>query len=161
PLFGFMLDVPAVALGLAAVAFIVRGCDRSRWGWVFAAGVLAGAAAQTKYTMIAVPVVLLWYGLLHRRRTMALAACLVAAAVFAVCTLAVCAPPYSESILLRNHAARGVRLDLPTFVFGTLGTGVLLATAAVACVLAVRVRNRFGLRRSADAWFLIGWLAIE
>ena len=31
PLVNFMLDVPAVALGLASVAVFVRGCDRKSW----------------------------------------------------------------------------------------------------------------------------------
>jgi hypothetical protein len=83
PLFNFMLDVPAVALGLAAVAVFVRGCDRKSWRLVLAAGVLAGAATQTKYTMMTVPAVLLWYAVLYRRIRYAVAAGAVAVGVFA------------------------------------------------------------------------------
>ncbi len=66
PLFNFMLDVPAVALGLAAVAAFVQGCDRRRIGWVVLAGLLTGLAMQTKYTMATIPLTLMWYGLLSR-----------------------------------------------------------------------------------------------
>jgi hypothetical protein len=83
PLFNFMLDVPAVALGLAAVAVFVRGCDRGSWRTAVVAGVLAGLAAQTKYTMLTVPAVLLWYGVLHRNAWYAVAAGLVAVGVIA------------------------------------------------------------------------------
>lgn len=61
PLFNFMLDVPALALGAAAVAAFVRGVDGRRVGWVLAGGVLAGLAMQTKYTMLAVPAVVSLY----------------------------------------------------------------------------------------------------
>ncbi|HET6574514.1 MAG TPA: glycosyltransferase family 39 protein [Fimbriiglobus sp.] len=83
PLVNFMLDVPAVALGLASVAVFVRGCDRKSWRLVLAAGVLAGAATQTKYTMMTVPAALLWYGVLHRRVRYAAAAGAVAVGMFA------------------------------------------------------------------------------
>jgi hypothetical protein len=83
PQVNFMLDVPAVALGLSSVAVFVRGCDRKSWRHVLVSGLLAGAALQTKYTMMTVPVVLLWYGVLHRRLGYAVAAGAVAVGVFA------------------------------------------------------------------------------
>jgi hypothetical protein len=63
PLFGFMLDVPAVGLGLASLACLVRG------GVAMAvlAGVLAALAFQTKYTMLTGPIILTGYAVLHRR----------------------------------------------------------------------------------------------
>lgn len=82
PLVNFMLDVPAVALGMASVAVFVRGCDRKLWRSAIVAGALAGAAAQTKYTMMTVPAVLLWYGVLHRRIRYALVAGVVAVGAF-------------------------------------------------------------------------------
>jgi hypothetical protein len=83
-LFNFMLDVPALALGLAAVVVFIRGCDRNCWGLILAAGVLAGVAVQTKYTMLTIPAVFAGYGLLHRRMRFAILAGLVAVGVFAV-----------------------------------------------------------------------------
>src|SRR5262249_15125417 len=83
PLFNFMLDVPAVALGLSAVALFVRGCDRAMWRMVISAGIVAGVAAQTKYTMITLPAIFACYGLLCGRLSFALVSGLVGAAVFA------------------------------------------------------------------------------
>lgn len=82
PLVNVMLDVPAAALGLAAVALFARGCDRSRLGWVVAAGLTAGLAIQTKYTALTVPVVLALYGFTHRRPVYAVVAGVVALALF-------------------------------------------------------------------------------
>jgi hypothetical protein len=75
PLFNVMLDLPAAALGLTAVAALAR--DR-----VILAGLAAGLAAQTKYTAMVVPLVFCLHGLTHRRFTPAALASLVAAAVF-------------------------------------------------------------------------------
>lgn len=83
PLFNFMLDVPAVALGLGGLAVFVHGCDRQRLGWALLAGVLIGLAMQTKYTMATAPVVIAWYGLLTRNRLAAVVAGIVAVGVFA------------------------------------------------------------------------------
>lgn len=241
PLFNFMLDVPAVALGLAAVAVFVRGCDRGNWPLVLAAGVLAGLAAQTKYTMMTVPAVLVWYGLLHRRARSAAAAGLVAVGVFAgweawlasrygvshflyhlrdqqaasggglsewvgaksvlfrpllgylgwlglgwgliagralgvprrvvaaiaqvavVGIVAVCAVPYSESVLLRSKATGHPRLDLAAAVFYPLGAAVLVAALVACAVLCFRTGGGWPVRLRWDRanWFLAGWLGIE
>jgi hypothetical protein len=82
PLFNFMLDVPATALGLASIAIFVRGCERGTWWNVYTAGILAGVATQTKYTMVTVPAVLLLFGVLHRRLVPALIATSIGIAVF-------------------------------------------------------------------------------
>ncbi|MEO2090213.1 MAG: glycosyltransferase family 39 protein, partial [Gemmataceae bacterium] len=83
PLFNVMLDVPALALGLAGLAAFVRGCDRRQFGWVVLAGVLVGLAMQTKYSMLVAPAVLAWYGFLHRRWADTLIAVGLAAGLFA------------------------------------------------------------------------------
>ena len=82
PMVNFMLDVPSVALGLASVAVFARGCDQRSWGLIIASGLLAGAAVQTKYTMMSVPAVLLLYGLLYRRPGYAIVSGMVAVAMF-------------------------------------------------------------------------------
>lgn len=79
PLFGVMLDVPALALGLAALAVFIRNENR---GWL-AAGLIAGVAMQTKYTAFLSPAVIFWYGLLHRRVGAAVLAGVLAVGVFA------------------------------------------------------------------------------
>ena len=66
-LFNFMLDVPALALGSAALGLFIAGCDRCRFLPIVGAGVLAGLAMQTKYSLLILPAVFVWYGILHRR----------------------------------------------------------------------------------------------
>lgn len=67
PQFNFMLDIPAVAFGLAAIALFVRSSDRERWIGAAVAGVLAGLAMQTKYTQLVVPVIFVAYGISQRK----------------------------------------------------------------------------------------------
>lgn len=238
PFFGVMLDVPALSLGLAAVACFIRGCDADRVGWIAVAGVLSGLAAQTKYSMLPVPAVLMWYAVLHRQWLFGIGAGAFAVAVFtgwesfvesrngeshflhhlreqqasrkdwleekwnlfqpmvaylgalavgfgllagrairlptlfvAAVALAgafwvavVCVLPYSDSILLTKPNG-GVKLELATLVFGSLGTGVLFVCLAAACVLLVRPHGLLKLQRvfrwNADSWFVVGWVAIE
>jgi hypothetical protein len=65
PLFSFMLDVPALALGAAAVAVFVSAVDERRFNRMFLSGLLAGLAMQTKYSMLTVPVVMAAYALIR------------------------------------------------------------------------------------------------
>lgn len=81
-LFNFMLDVPALALGLAGLALFISGCDRRRWLPVVGAGLLAGLAMQTKYSLLILPIVFAWYALLHRRWGAAVIAVTVAGVAF-------------------------------------------------------------------------------
>jgi hypothetical protein len=82
PQFNFMLDIPAVAFGLAAVALFVRSCDRKHWLGMIAAGLLAGLAMQTKYTQLVVPVVFAAYGISQRKWLAPLIAIAAAVALF-------------------------------------------------------------------------------
>ncbi len=87
PLLNLMLDVPCLALHLAAVASFLRARDRGSWAGAAAAGVLAGLAMQTKYTALTAPVVLVAAALgpTDRRRlavALGTAAAVVAVAVF-------------------------------------------------------------------------------
>lgn len=81
-LFNFMLDVPALALGTAALATFIWGCDHRRLGPIVGAGLLAGFAMQTKYSLLILPLVLIWYALLHRRWFEAIVAVAVSCVVF-------------------------------------------------------------------------------
>lgn len=78
PMVNLMLDVPAAALGLAALAVFARAADARSWTLAAGAGLLAALAMQSKYTALVAPAVLGWYGLTHRR--FALAAVAVGAA---------------------------------------------------------------------------------
>jgi hypothetical protein len=101
PLFGVMLDVPALALGLAALAVFVRG---GRVSWL-GAGVLAGLAMQTKYTAFTVPAAVLLFGITHRRVVPAVLAAVVAAGLF-VGWEGLMAATYGESHFLYHVRAQ-------------------------------------------------------
>ncbi|QDU22882.1 glycosyltransferase family 39 protein [Urbifossiella limnaea] len=83
PMVNLMLDVPAAALGLAALAVFARAADRGSWCLAVGAGLLAALAMQTKYTALVAPAVLGWYGLTHRRLALAVVAVAAAAGGFA------------------------------------------------------------------------------
>ena len=81
PGFNLMVDVPAAALGLAAVAAAVRAAERGSAGLAVVAGVLAGVAVQAKYTgAVPAAAVVLWF-VLRRRPGLAAAAGATALAV--------------------------------------------------------------------------------
>ncbi len=83
PMVNLMLDVPAAALGLAALAAFARAADRGSWRLAAGAGLLAALAMQTKYTALVAPALLGWYGLTHRRVGLAVVAVGAAVAGFA------------------------------------------------------------------------------
>ena len=78
-----MLDIPALALGLAAVVMFASAVDRATWWRTVGAGLLAALAMQTKYTMLLIPPVIGWYGLSHARIRFAAIAIATAMLVFA------------------------------------------------------------------------------
>ena len=83
PMVNVMLDIPAAALGLAAVVAFIRAAESNRARTAILAGLLAALAMQTKYTALLVPPVFLWHGYTHRRLRLAVVAGLVAAMAFA------------------------------------------------------------------------------
>src|SRR5205823_3171175 len=84
-----MIDVPCLALDLAAVAWFLRARDHGSWSGGISAGILAGLAMQTKYTALTAPLVLLTAAGLgppaRRQRSVALG---IAAAAISVTVLA-------------------------------------------------------------------------
>ena len=146
PLFGVMLDVPALALGVAAVAVLTGTRDGPGLGRAVLAGLLAGLAVETKYSLLTLPAVLAWYALLSRRVLAGGASVAAAAAVFGGWELLMAAG-YGESHFLhhageqRANAANGIgeivrekwRLFQPMLGhLGGLGVGAgLVAAAAV------------------------------
>ena len=83
PTVNLMLDVPAVALALAAVELFIRATRRGNWWLTIAAGIAAGLAMQTKYTAFVAPAAIAWYGLTHRRFLLTSVAVTIGVAVFA------------------------------------------------------------------------------
>lgn len=233
PTVNLMLDVPAVGLGLAALALFARACDRGSWRLAATAGLVAGVAIQTKYTALLAPVVVGWYALTHRRIGLAVLAGGVAAAAFAGWELLVVAK-YGTSHFLYHladqqtagtwaerledkwallpgllgglgllavgvglYAGRSVGLprsvvrtagfvwalcvalvwlvpaDRATFrrgkqdrgtpfasvTYRPAGVATLVTVGAGAGILLVRRPRSF--RRSADTWFVVGWVGLE
>jgi hypothetical protein len=78
PAVNLMLDIPAVGLGLASIALIVRALDRNSWRLALASGLVAALAMQAKYTMLVIPPVLFLYGLTQARTRRAAAAVAIA-----------------------------------------------------------------------------------
>jgi len=67
PGFCFMLDVPALALGLAAIALTIRATDRDSIRGMALAGLVAGLAIQTKYNAAVASAAIGVWCLLNRR----------------------------------------------------------------------------------------------
>lgn len=82
PFMNLMLDVPALALALAAIAIFLDACDRGRSGLAAVAGMVAGVAMQTKYSAAAAPLAIFAYGSIVGHRWRAWLAAGVALAVF-------------------------------------------------------------------------------
>jgi hypothetical protein len=61
PSLNYMLDVPAMALGLASLAVYFRAMESRDWWLAALAGLLAGLAMQTKYTAFLVPATIVLY----------------------------------------------------------------------------------------------------
>ncbi|WP_439625919.1 hypothetical protein [Gemmata sp.] len=144
PTVNLMLDVPALGLGLAAVAVFARAADRASWRLAVAAGALAALAMQTKYTALLVPPALLWYGVTHRRIGLALVAVAVAVAGFAAWEAFLVAQygqshflfhlneRQSATATLAEHLQKKADLAPPLAGhLGCLGIGVTLLAAVV------------------------------
>jgi hypothetical protein len=82
PMFDFMLDLPALALGLASLNALWLALDRNKIALALVAGLLGALAIQTKYTMLVLPAVLLWCGIIQKRILAPLAAVMVIAVLF-------------------------------------------------------------------------------
>jgi hypothetical protein len=82
PSVNFMLDVPALALGLAGLVVFARASDRRCLSMAVAAGLIAGAAINTKWTGMLAPATIGLYALTHRRIGLGVAAIIAAGLVF-------------------------------------------------------------------------------
>lgn len=170
PTVNLMLDVPAVALSLAAVELFARACAPRRLGLAALAGLVAAAAMQAKYSAFVAPVVIAWYGLTHRRFLLAAVACLVCAVAFAGWELWV-ADAYGESHFAHHAAASGSgapagRSKLAAFVEGKLALvpslashlGCLAGGAGLLAASALRIPRKY-LTAVAGVW-CIGFVLI-
>lgn len=164
PALNLMLDVPVLALSLAAVALFLRIRVVGSWSGACAVGVLTGLALQTKYTGLVTPAMLAmaaWHVPRHRRAAALLRAALaigVAAAIFWSWEAFV-ALTYGSSHFLA-HAAQGepwtrkLRLVWPLVgIFGGVGLPVVMLG-----LNAARLRRSF--RLFAVALLAAGWVAL-
>jgi hypothetical protein len=139
PSLNLMLDVPALALVLLALAVFALGTDRvegtaGRWPnrraqaalATLAAGALLALGAQTKYTGLVMVAVVAAYGVVvARRRLLGVAAALIAAALFAAWEVYV-AVQYGDSHFLLHLASHSPswadKLALVPSLVGAFGT---------------------------------------
>ncbi len=138
PSWNLMLDLPALALSLSAVAVFLRAADRGSIAAAVGAGLLAGLAMQTKYTGFLAPTVMLTYALLFRRIGLGALAVALAAAVFVAWELFIAARYGESHFLFHLHRQRGelllkLRLILPLLAtLGAVASGsALLGLAAL------------------------------
>jgi hypothetical protein len=82
PSLNLMLDVPALALSLAALVVFIDACDRDSLAVAALAGVVAGLAAQTKYTGLLAPATMLLYAVVFGKLRLWPAAALLAVQIF-------------------------------------------------------------------------------
>jgi hypothetical protein len=85
PALNLMMDIPALALGLASLCIGLRAIDDDSISLSIFSGVLAALAMETKYTAAIVPAAVLIYAMLHRRLWFGILPGLIAAILFAMC----------------------------------------------------------------------------
>jgi hypothetical protein len=143
PSLNFMLDVPALALSLAAVGLFLRACDRCSHGLAVVAGLVAGVAAETKYTGFLAPGVMLLAAATRRRWGLWPGAAAAALQTFVAWEL-LTAVLYGQSHFLnalRSGGGLGDRYLLVIPLFDDLG-GILPAVVFLA-LAALGVRRRW------------------
>jgi hypothetical protein len=83
PSLNLMLDVPALALALAAVWLFLHACDRDSVTLAALSGLLAGCAMEAKYTSLLAPAAMLLFALTHGKLRLWPAAVVLAVQLFA------------------------------------------------------------------------------
>jgi hypothetical protein len=162
PALNLMLDIPALALGLAAVALFLRSCDRDSLGLAIGAGLVAGLAMQTKYTAFLVPAVQLLAAGLWRRWRLGVAAAAAAGQVFLTWEFLM-AILYGEShFLLASRSTSATLLEKARLAPALAGhAGGLLPGVLLFALLALGARRR-GLRLvAAGAVLAFGLVALR
>lgn len=135
PSFNLMLDVPTLALALAALALFIRSVERDSVGTAILAGLVAGVATETKYTGLLAPCVLLLFAGVHRRWRWGLLAAAVAAVVF-LSVEGLIAVAYGESHFLHHWRANAGSVRRPLHLGWPL-IGILGGTASAVGLLAL------------------------
>jgi Dolichyl-phosphate-mannose-protein mannosyltransferase len=111
PSINLMLDVPVLALGLAATALFLRAVDERSLPMSLAAGLVAAMAMETKYTAFTLPAVFLAFGWLHGQTRISIAASLTAVAAFAGCEAAIAHVQGDSHFLLAMQSRGAQKID--------------------------------------------------
>lgn len=158
PSLNLMLDIPALALGLSALAIFLHACDRQSFGGTALAGLTAALAMQTKYTALLCPAAILVHAAVYRQLARGCLAVGLAGIVF--CSWeALVAVRYGQSHFLGNLSQAGDPADKLNLGLPLLG--IVGGTAPVVGLLglaALRLPGRWlGAAAAATA---LGYLAI-
>ena len=170
PGFNGMLDVPALGLGLSALAVAMRACDRRSWGLTVLAGLLLGLAAQTKYTaLVPLAAVVLW-SIQRGRARYGLAAAALALLLFVSWEAVVALQEGQSHFLVQLGQRQGgtiqrwlhLALPLVSLVGGLASAVVLLGGAGlgwsrrrVSAATAVVGLGFLGLALAPDSWAIL------
>jgi len=111
PSINLMLDVPVLALGLAAAVLFLRAVDERSLPISLAAGLVAAIAMETKYTAFTVPAVFLAHGWLQGQTKISMAASLTAIAAFVGCEAAIAHVHGDSHFLLAMHSRGAQKID--------------------------------------------------
>jgi hypothetical protein len=166
PSMNLMLDVPALALGLASLTLFFEACDRAEVVRALGAGFVGGLAMQTKYTAFLAPATMVLYSVIVgfrkpgsswraalRTVLLALVAAIVAGAVFLLWESYV-AWTYGESHFLHEYrtSSRNFinQLDFGLPLLSLLG-GVASPLALLALIALGQPRSVLMLASSAIA----------
>lgn len=174
PGLNLMLDVPALALSLSSLVLFLSACDRRSWPLAVAAGLIAGLAAQTKYTGLLSPGLMVLWALtsgvgrrrLVRRLLLALLAAGVAAAIFASWEIWV-ASRYGESHFLGEYRRHGRDLVKQITEWGLPLVAALGGVAPAVGLLAMTALGRRPTLVGAGAavvvtgFALVGWVEAD
>ncbi len=84
PSVNLMIDLPAIALGLAAIVLFFRAIQSPKTNYylIVLSGLGAGLAAQTKYNAAVATAAILWAGIVYRRKVAAILVVILSVAVF-------------------------------------------------------------------------------
>jgi hypothetical protein len=156
PSLNLMLDVPALALSLAALALFIDACDRSSYALAALAGVVAGLAAETKYTGLIAPVTMLLYALVFGKMRLWPAAALLAVQVFVSWELLI-GLLYGRSHFLAASGGAADELWKKLGLFGPLLSNLAGCAPAVVLLALLGLRAQPWVVGLAAVLFLLGY----
>ena len=162
PGINLMLDVPATALSLAALATLARACDRQSLALALLAGLLAGIAIQVKYYALIGPGIMILYALVYGRLRLGLASAVAGTCVFVAWELLLFARYGESHFIVQLIMHDPMRSPFPRWqmVLPLLtNTGVLGVAVAALGIAALTRRRILAAGFVVCATLLIAWIA--